>query len=462
MSRLCGTDEQRSGPPVDQAMLPSPPAGSRLLGHQAEYAADPIGTFRRWTALCGDAVRLRFGPIQVLLLTSPEAVEDVLLREAAAFRKAPLIKRVARSGIGGSVFLAEGEDWARQRALLEDFFAPNRMAPHVPVIVDEVAAAAARWTPDVEIETLRETMALSQRIGARVIFGSEARDADVERVEAALAVTTADFQERVDSVALSLVPDWLPTPRTLRRRRAVALLDELVYGLIDDRRRRDLDGPDLLGELLRRQPDHPWLTDRLLRDNLVTLLVDSRENPALLLTWAAYLLARHPDAADRLATEADTALHGLEPSAADLPRLRFAGCVLRETLRLYPPVYSTGRQAIRDCRVAGIAVKRGTVVLLSQVVMHRDARRFPDPDEFRPGRWQDPALDSLQVGAFAPFYLGPRRCLGEHLAWTIGLVGLAMLVRDRRFVAVDDMPVEPRILLSLRPSREVKLRFETR
>jgi cytochrome P450 len=427
-----------------------------------EYAADPLGAFRRWTAECGDAVRLRFGPIRVLLLTSPDAVEDVLVREAASFQKAPVIGRVSRAVIGDSVFSTEGEEWSRQRDLLEGFFGPDRMAAHGPVIVEEVAATAARWAPGVVIETLRETMALSQRIGARVLFGSEASEADVERVAAALAVTAADFQERMDSIPLLLVPDWLPTPRTVRRRRAVAVLDTVVSGLIEARRQRAPDGPDLLGEVLRRQPDLPWLTDRLVRDNLVTLLVDSRENPALHLTWALYLLARHPGVADRLATEIDTALHGREPSAADLRRLQFADGVLRETLRLYPPVYSTGREAIRDCTVAGIAVKRGTVVLLSQAVTHRDARRFPDPDEFRPDRWQDPAIGSLPVGAFAPFYVGPRRCLGEHLAWTIGLVGLAMLARDRRFVAIDETPVEPRVLLSLRPSREVKLRVESR
>ncbi|HSO28699.1 MAG TPA: cytochrome P450 [Candidatus Sulfomarinibacteraceae bacterium] len=462
MSSPGGTNRPRPGPPIDPATIPSPPVGSRLLGHQPAYAADPLGTFSSWTLAHGEAVRLRFGPIRVLLLTGPQAAEDVLLHEAAAFHKAPVIRRASRAVIGHSVFAAEDDDWSRQRTVLDGFFSPDRMAVHVPVIADEVAAAARGWSARVTIETLRETMALSQRIGAKVLFGAAATDADVTRVEAALAVTAADFQARVNSVAHLLLPDWVPTPGAIRRRRAVSILDDITYRLIAERRRRPSGGPDLLGELLSEQRELPWLDDRLLRDNIVTLLVDSRENPALLLTWALYLLARHPDVADRLAAEVDDSLGGRPPEAADLPRLRLVAGVLRETLRLYPPVYATGRQAIRDCTVAGISVRRGTVVLVSPAVTHRDPRWFPDPDAFRPDRWLDSAIAGRPSGGYLPFGIGPRRCLGEHLAWTIGLVGLAMLVRDHRLEAVDPTPVEPRVLLSLQPAREVMLRVKPR
>ena len=462
MPPLRGADPSRQPATRGVRQIPAPPTGDRLLGHQPAYVADPLGAFRRWSAAYGEAVRLRFGPIPVLLLTSPEAAEDVLVHEATSFRKAPVIRHAARSVIGDSVFTAEGETWSRQRALLEPFLRLERTAAHLPVIVEEMTATIARWAPGSVIETLRETMRLSQRISGRVIFGADVTDADVDRVAAALAVTDADFQDRVDSLLLYLQPDWLPTRRAARRRRAVASLDELIYGLIDARRRRALGGPDLLGELLLRQPEIPWLTDRLLRDNAVSLLVESREDPGLLLTWALYLLARHPEVAGRVAAEVDAVLGDREPVAADLPRLVLIGDVLRETLRLYPPVYSTGRQAVRDCTVAGIAVPRGTVVLLSPAVLHRDAARFPDPDAFRPDRWRATPSASLPSGAYAPFGIGPRRCLGEHLAWMIGVVGLALLLRDRRFLPADPAPVEPRILLSLRPSREVMLRVEGR
>jgi len=472
MSSLRPGDPPRQDPPRQDpprqhlargpGAIPGPSARHRLLGHQPEYVADPLGTFQRWSTEYGDAVRLRFGPVRVLLLTSPEAVEDVLVRRADAFQKAPVIRRAARSAIGDAVFAAEGEAWARQRALFEPFFSPERMAAHVPTIVTEVTETLSRWRPGATIETLADTMRLSQRIGGRVIFGAVVGEEDVERVADALAVTDADFQARIDSLALYLQPDWLPTPRAFRRRRAVATLHELVDGLIAARRRRARPEPDLLGELLQRQPDLPWLTDRLLRDDLVTLLVDSRENPGILLTWALYLLARDPEVAATAAAEVDGVLGARAPTAADIQRLPRVADVLLETLRLCPPVYGTGRQAVRDCTVAGIEVPRGTVILLSLSVMHRDAGRFPDPDTFRPDRWREPPIEPVPPGAFVPFGLGARRCLGEHLAWTIGVLGLAMLLREYRFTPADPRPVPPTIRLSQRPSREVLLLVEPR
>ena len=150
------------------------------------------------------------------------------------------------------------------------------------------------------------------------------------------------------------------------------------------------------------------------------------------------------------------------PTAEELARLPLTAAVLHEALRLYPPVYSTGRQAIRDCSAAGITIRRGTIVLLSQDVTNHQERWFSDPQSFRPDRWFARPPEALPPGIYNPFNIGPRRCLGEHLAWTIGLVGLAMLIRAFRFLPADPAPPEPMVQLSLRPSREVLLRVEPR
>ncbi len=441
--------------------IPSPPARG-VLGHQPAYAADPLGTFRRWSANYGPAIRLRFGPIRALLLTSPEAVEDVLVRQEAAFRKAPVVRRLARRVIGDSLFTAEGEAWRRQRELLREFFRRGRIEAHAPLIAREVGAMLDRWRAGETIPAFAETMRLSQRIAGQVLFGVEVNDDDVERVGNALAVTAADFQHGIDHPLALAVPDWLPSPRRSRRRRAVAALDDVVQRMIETRRRDGRDGSDLLGELLRRQSSLPWLTDRLIRDNVLTLLTESREDPALLLTWSLSLLAHDPDVAERVAKEADEVLGRGVPVAEDLGRLRVTSTVLHEALRLYPPVYGTGREARRDCVIAGVPVRRGTIVLLGQDAMNRDPQRYPEPDAFRPDRWHERPAEALPVGAYTPFNIGPRRCLGEPLAWAIGLIGVAMLARDIRLEAIDPRPVEPAVMLSLRPSREVWLRIEAR
>lgn len=191
------------------------------------------------------------------------------------------------------------------------------------------------------------------------------------------------------------------------------------------------------------------------------MIVDSRENPGLLLTWALYELARHPAVADRAEEEADEVLAGGEVTLGALGRLTLAHDVVRETLRLYPPAYSTGRQAVRDCTIAGIRVRRGTVILVSQWVTHRAATWFERPDEFLPDRWATAGAEGLPPGAYQPFSMGPRRCPGEHLARTVGVLGLAVMLRSHLDLVEAD-PTEPTVRLSLRPSREVLLRVRPR
>jgi cytochrome P450 len=435
------------------------PPGHWLLGHQPAYARDPLKAFRRWSADHGEVVRLRFGPIRLLLLTSPAALEDLALHRADDFRKAPVIRRLAAPVIGESLFTVEGEEWRRQRQLLEPSFAAPRMADAVDLMSEASARLAESWRPGQMIDLLSETMRLSQQIVARVLFGSAFSDAEVDRVADALVVTAADFQRRLNSPSMVL-PDWVPVPRSGSLRRAVSELDDVVQSTIRMRRAAKSTGDDLLGELLDRQPSTPWMTDRLIRDNVLMLLVQGREDPALLLTWSLYLLARHPEVAERLRVELTETLAGRPPRAADLGRLPLAEGVLREALRLYPPVYSTGRQALRDTTVAGVAVKRGVIVLTSQAVTHRDGRFFEEPDAFRPDRWAGGLAERLPLGAYAPFGLGARRCLGEHLASMIGLVGLSVFGQRWRLARPDPDPIEPAVLLSLRPSRPVLMRVE--
>ena len=439
----------------------SPPARG-LLGHQPEYAADPLGTFRRWSATYGPAVPLRFGPSRALLVTSPAAVADVLVTQADAFRKAPLVRRLSRRVIGESIVSSEGPAWARQRSSLAPAFARPRMEAQVPAIAREVREMRGRWIERSRIPVLAETMRLSQRIAARVLFGVEVNDDDVGTVAEALEVTSADFQHGVDHPLSLAVPEWLPTPRKRRLGRAVATLDDVVGRMISARRRDPREGADVLGHLIRVQPTMPWLTDRLIRDEVVTFLVESREDPALLLTWALGLLAHDPNGlADRAAAEVRDVIGDADPTVTDLARLPFIVAVLNEALRLYPLVYGTGREAIRDCVVDGVEVKSGTLVLLGFDAMNHDPARYEDPHVFRPDRWLDDPGDAA-AGAFTPFGLGPRRCLGEPMAWTVAIVGIAILARDLRLRLDEPQLPAPAIRLSLRPSREIWVTVDAR
>src|SRR6201999_2143108 len=190
----------------------------------------------------------------------------------------------------------------------------------------------------------------------------------------------------------------------------LADLDDVVYGIIRQRRSGP-DRGDLLSMLLSATEDGGGMSDRQLRDEIVTLLLAGHETTALALTFSLHLLARHPRVHAALAAEIARVLEGRAVTSADLPSLPYTDAVIREAMRLYPPAWAIGREAARPCRIAGLSLARGTQLWLAQWVVHRDARWFPDPDTFQPERWLDDGSKRLPRYAYFPFGGGPRICI---------------------------------------------------
>jgi cytochrome P450 len=193
------------------------------------------------------------------------------------------------------------------------------------------------------------------------------------------------------------------------------------------------------------------MTDAQLRDEVMTLLLAGHDTTANALTWAWYLLANNPDAAERLAAEAAAALGDRPATAADLPRLPFAERVVQETMRLYPPVYAFGRRSIQETEVMGYRVPRGWNVVMCQWVVHRDPRWFPDPERFDPDRWSDDRAARVPRYAYFPFGGGPRRCIGNAFAMMESVLVLATVARAYHFTLDPAHPVALQPLVTLRP-----------
>jgi cytochrome P450 len=247
-------------------------------------------------------------------------------------------------------------------------------------------------------------------------------------------------------------PLWLPLPAHLRLRRAVRRLDEILYDFIRDRRATG-GGSDLLSLLLhaRDEDDRTGMTDKQLRDEAMTLFLAGHETTALALSWAWYLLGTSPEAEARLHAEVDAVLGGRPPTAEDAPRLRFTEAVMLESMRLYPPAYVVGREAIHECEVAGYRVPRGLTILMAQWVVQRDSRFFAAPEKFHPERWLGDLLQRLPKYAYFPFGGGPRVCIGNTFAMLETTLVLAMLAQRLRFERASGPAVEPWPLFTLRP-----------
>ncbi|MCI0528280.1 MAG: cytochrome P450, partial [Nitrospira sp.] len=197
------------------------------------------------------------------------------------------------------------------------------------------------------------------------------------------------------------------------------------------------------------------------RDEAMTVFLAGHETTADALTWSWYLLAQNPDAEAKLHQEIDTVLSGRLPTPDDVPKLKYTNMVFAEAMRLYPPLWITRRRVLNDYQIDRYILPAGSVVLMSQYVMHHDPRYFPDPFKFDPERWTPEAESKLPRGAYFPFGAGgPRQCLGEGFSWMEGTLIIATLARKWRMRFVPGHPIELLPAYTLRPKYGIHMVLE--
>ena len=424
------------------------PRGHPLSGVMREYGAEPVGAPRRWRDEHGDLVPIRFGPFRAHLAFGPAEIEELLVDRGADFRKS-FGTRMLIPLLGRGLLTAEGEDWLRHRRLAAPAFHRERVEGYGRTMAGYAEDCVESWTEGQSVDLHDEMTALTLRIVARTLFDTDVT-ARIEEV-ARIGTWIQDFYYLRFASLRFLIPTWLPTPGNRRLAKATRRLDDVVYRIIRERRPGE-DRGDLLSMLLLARDDQGnGMSERQVRDEVMTLLLAGHETTALALSWAFLLLDRNPDARERLEAELASVIGDAPASPADVPSVPFTQAVVNETLRLYPPAYVTGREAIRDTTIAGLPIPKGHIVLISMYTTHRDPRFYPEPDMFRPERWLNGLEKRLPRGAFIPFGLGSRKCIGSSFAMMEATVLLATIARRWRFeLAPGDVGTHPSI--TLRPS----------
>jgi cytochrome P450 len=259
-----------------------------------------------------------------------------------------------------------------------------------------------------------------------------------------------------------ILDNRLPTPDHRRYFNAVSEIDRIVFRMIAERRASGDDEGDLLSMLLQAQDDDGTrMSDAQLRDEVMTLFLAGHETTALALSWSWYLLASHPEAEKKFHAELDEVLGGRMPSVSDMPNLKYTEMIAKEAMRLYPPAYAVGREAIEETEIGGFRVPKGTQLFAFQWVTHRDPRFFEDPAAFRPERWTSEMSEQLPKYAYFPFGGGPRQCIGNYFAMMEIVLLLATIGQRFRFTLTDEK-VEVLPVLSLRPKSGIKVAVEKR
>lgn len=374
-----------------------------------------------------------------LIVSHPDDIEALIVKHARLMgRDAYTI--VLQRVLGLGLLTSDGELWKRQRKLMSQAFTPRRIHGYAGAMVRVTDAEIAGWRDGERIDLHEEMSRVTMAIAAEVLFGASVSPRDVDVVRHALEDIT-EFLAQSPEAVLG-VPSWLPTPRNRRVNRAIAAIDALVYEIIRGRRAGE-QRDDLLGTLLAAQDDEGVrMSDGQLRDEVITLFLAGHETTALALSHTFYLLSKHPDVERRLFAEIDAVLGGRLPSADDLRSLPYLDRVLKESMRLYPPAWTIGREATDDIELRDHRIAKGTQIMISQWVVHRDPRWFPNPEGFDPDRWLPERSEGLPRYAYFPFGGGPRVCIGNHFAMMEAALALATIVQRHRIELLPGQRLE--------------------
>ncbi|SEO70192.1 Cytochrome P450 [Halogranum amylolyticum] len=443
---------------VDDGQLPPGPDGVPLVGNTVEFVRDVFG-FYDTLAEYGDVVSYRVGGHDFVTLLHPDQIEQVLVDDADSYEKGDILRQSGVDFLEHGVLLTEGEEWRRQRTAMQPTFYRERVETYGETMAAYAAATVDSWDDGQVVDLTDEFSALALSILATTLFGVDIRGDESAIRDAAHAV-----QERSDAGSIqSFLPEWLPTPRNRRFRRATDEFDRVVRDLIAERRRATEASDDLLSLLLDvTYEDGTAMDERTVRDQLMTFLFAGHETTSLALSYAVFALARHPEVAARLRAEIDDVVGDGRPTAADVRRLDDTERVLKETLRLYPPAYVLFRQPTRDVVLGGYRVPEGTQLTLPSFRLHADPRWYDDPESFRPERWTDEMEAELPDYAYFPFGGGPRHCIGMRFAILELHLVLATLVQSCEFDLVSDPDLEFTAAATLQPKEALRVRVRKR
>ncbi|GAA5703539.1 non-ribosomal peptide synthetase [Streptomyces avermitilis] len=455
------------------SMAPTPPtmAGHPVFGSLMDLQRDTLGTYLKAQREHGDVVRFTAGLPgmrgEFYAVFSASGAQQVLAASAQTFTKENRFLGELRASFGNGLLTSMGDEYLRQRRLLQSLFTPRQVDNYGSEITHEAQLLAERWStvPDATVDVAEEMTGHTLRTITRILFGTKSDvDTMVRTVQRNFPLINAYAVKR--AFGPFHLSRKVPTPGNLRAAKAHQELYDVCDAIIAARQAEESEAPtdrhDMLSLLARAQgEDGAPISAKETRDQVLIFLITGHESTATTLGMALHLLAAHPEALARAHHEVDTVLAGREPAAADMDDLAYLVRVIKETLRLYPAAPAQGRVATENAQVGDYAIPKGANVVISSGVVHRHPDIWEDPDRFDPDRFLPEREAERPRYAWFPFGGGPRACIGQHLATLEAVLTLAVLLQRYSFTPVDlDIPLNTGI--TLRPTGQVRCKLTPR
>jgi cytochrome P450 len=453
-----------------------------------QFIHDPIKTLSTISQKYGDISYFKLGPKQdVYLINNPDHIEKVLIYDHRNFKKGKRLQ-IAKNILGEGLVTSEGDFHNKQRRLIQPIFHPRQIMSYANIMTNYAIRFRDRWKDEDIVDISQEMMELTLGIICKSVLSYDV-ESEAKQVGKALTITR-NYSRRLQNPighVLDKIP-ILPAPRGARK--AKKELDLLVYGLISDRRRHQQQEKsdnkrydDLLSRLVEAQDSNlaghaslgsaqssanGKMSDKQVRDEVMTIFIAGHETTANALTWTFYLLSQYPDVERKLHEEIDSVLESINtnghavakiPTTEDTPKLQYTEKVLRESMRLYPPVWTMGRYVENDYNIGEYIIPAGSSILMSQYVMHHDPRYYEEPEQFNPDRWTAEFKTQLPRFSYFPFGGGIRGCIGEPFAWMEGILIIAIIAQKWKMRLVPGQRIKLDPAITLRPKYGMKMKL---
>ncbi|MGV3624539.1 MAG: cytochrome P450 [Archangium sp.] len=436
------------------------PGGKPLIGVLPDLQRNPLKVMERAVLSHGPVTKLPLPTLDAYVLGTRQLAEHVLVTNVKNYVKQTRGYDMLRIALGNGLVTSEGNFWKRQRRIAQPAFHRERLAGFGEVMTRAASEMVDAWQPGAPFDFAHEMMRCTLRIVGETLLSSDVTN-DADGVGQALTVALEHLIHR--TLHPLAAPEWVPTGENRAFKKALQKLDDVVLGVIAERRTGGVQKNDLLAMLMEsRDPETgEGMTDAQLRDEVMTIFLAGHETTANVLSWAMLLLGTHSQVEAKLLQEIDTVLQGRAPTMADVGRLPYSLHVIKEAMRLYPPVWTLGRTVVEDEVVDGWRLKKGALVFVSPWALHRHPEYWEAPNEFRPERWtvDDPRRAH---GAYLPFSMGQRKCIGDSFAIVEAQLVLVTILQRMQMKLVADQSFEPEPLITLRPKNGVMVMVSKR
>jgi len=440
--------------------------GDFLLGNLSQMVANPFQALCDWQRDYGDLVSFRLAIREFYLFSHPKLVEQALIKQSDVFTKHYHPKKPIGLALvlGQGLITSQGEVWQRQRRLMQPVFQRSNITTLLPQIATAGGNMLDRWRKlgdGAEIKLSEEMTRLTLEVITQTMFSTSVLD-KVEHIAPSLEIL---LRYASKTLLNPLTPPlYVPTPANQKFKQALGIIDDVIYGIIDQRHAAPTASSthnDLLDMLLNARDDNTGekMTDRQIRDEVITIFSAGHETTANLLSWTLYLLARHPDVLVKLHEELDGLVQGKIPNAEDLQQLVYTRAVLNESMRFRPPAGILLRKVNKNTEIDGYFLKAGRLAIFSIFNLHHHPDFWPRPDQFDPERFLIPENRRF---SFMPFGTGERICIANHFALMEAQLLLSMIVQHYDLQLLDTEEVEIELAVALRPKGGIPARIKWR